>query len=129
SRIGATDCLIALSHDHGALFYCLPAECCATRLGDGGGTGCTTPQPAYAEGIFIPAPAATDVVHDPVTGILYITSGSQVLRFNVETQQFRLPLTLGGNLMGVDLSPDGTTLAVADGSYGGRDFSVDVNWV
>ena len=46
--------------------------------------------------------------------ILYITSGSSVLRYNLKTRKFLQPIALGGTLVGIDLSPDGKTLAVAD---------------
>ncbi len=79
--------------------------------------GLGSPHPIYAAGTFISAPSRRDIVHDPVRNILYITSGSEVLRYNLTTQQFLSPYQLGGNLMGIDLSPDNNTLAVADGTY------------
>jgi WD40 repeat protein len=74
-------------------------------------------QPVHAASTFIPAPNRRDMVHDPFRNVLYITSGSQVLRYNVETQQVLSPIELGGLLYGIDLSPDGNTLAVADYTY------------
>jgi hypothetical protein len=37
---------------------------------------------------FIPAPARVDMVHDAQRDILYITSGSQVLRYDVAFASF-----------------------------------------
>ncbi len=73
--------------------------------------------PAYADATFISAPNRADMVHDPMRNILYITSGSEVLRYNLTTQSFLPSFNLGGRLMGIDLSPDGNTLAVADATY------------
>lgn len=75
----------------------------------------STPPPANAP-TFISAPSRVDMVSDPVRRVLYITSGGQVLRYSLDTQQFLTPFALGGNLMGIDLSPDANTLAVADSS-------------
>ncbi len=69
---------------------------------------------ANADGSFISAPNRVDMVHDPIRNILYITSGGQVLQYDLKAQQFLTPFQLGGNLKGIDLSPDANTLAVAD---------------
>ena len=63
---------------------------------------------------LIPVTGAQDMVFDAPREMIYITSGTQVLRFDVATAKFLSPITLGGNLEGIDLSPDGMTLAVAD---------------
>jgi hypothetical protein len=65
---------------------------------------------------FIPAPNRKDLVHDAVRNVLYITAGTEVLRYSFSSNQFLPPFELGGNLYGIDLSPDGQTLAVADRS-------------
>jgi len=75
--------------------------------------------PACHGGTFIHAPNRVDMVHDPVRNILYITSGSDVLRYHLESQQFLTPFNLGGTLKGIDLSPDSRLLAVADDSFAG----------
>lgn len=72
---------------------------------------------AIAAGIFIPAPSRVDMVHDPVRKVIYISSGNEILRYDLSSQQFLLPFQLGGNLKGMDLSPDANTLAVADTTY------------
>ncbi|HEX6184705.1 MAG TPA: Ig-like domain-containing protein [Pyrinomonadaceae bacterium] len=69
---------------------------------------------AEAAGTFIPANGRVDVVHDSARDIVYITSGGSVLRYHLGTNSFQTPFNLGGNLAGLDLSPDGNTLVVAD---------------
>ena len=71
-------------------------------------------QSAFSAGTFISAPDRVDMVHDPSRNILYITSGADVLRYDLGTQQLLSPFPLGGDLKGIDLSPDGNTLAIAD---------------
>jgi hypothetical protein len=51
------------------------------------------------------------------SGLLYIsTSGGNILRYDTQTSSYLTPFNIGGSLRGIDLSPDGTTLAVADGT-------------
>ncbi len=50
--------------------------------------------PVHAEGTFISAPNRVDMVHDPIRNLLYITSGSQVLRYDLNAQQFLSPFDL-----------------------------------
>lgn len=69
---------------------------------------------ALAVGVLIPAPARVDMVHDARRGIIYISAGAQVLRYSTKYRQFRSPIVLGGQLGGLDLSPDGNTLVVTD---------------
>ncbi|MCE5263237.1 MAG: putative Ig domain-containing protein [Deltaproteobacteria bacterium] len=76
-------------------------------------------RPAYGAGTFISAPDRVDMVHDPSRNILYITSGTDVLVYQLDTKQFLAPFALGTTLRGIDLSPDGNTLAVADASSAG----------
>jgi hypothetical protein len=54
------------------------------------------------------------MVYDSGRDTVYITSGASVLRYQIGTNSFLTPFTLGGNLAGLDLSPDGNTLVVAD---------------
>ncbi|HKQ99742.1 MAG TPA: Ig-like domain-containing protein [Pyrinomonadaceae bacterium] len=72
------------------------------------------PQAAQAAGTLIPAPARVDMVYDSSRDVVYITSGSSVLRYQIGTNSFLSPFELGGTLSGIDLSPDGNTLVVAD---------------
>lgn len=71
---------------------------------------------AFARGRFISAPARIDIAYDDTRSILYISNGGQVLRYNISSKKFLRPFSLGGNLYGMDISPDGNTLAVADDS-------------
>jgi len=70
---------------------------------------------AKAVGFYIPALDRVDMVHDARSNILYISAGDSVLRYKVDSKDFLPPLVLGGDLRGIDLSPDQTLLAVADG--------------
>jgi len=65
---------------------------------------------------LIPEPNRVDMVYDAPRDILYITSGTNVLRYQLGSDSFLTPFRLSGNLMGIDLSPDGNTLMVADSS-------------
>jgi hypothetical protein len=69
---------------------------------------------AKASGTLIPAPSRVDMVYDSARDTVYITSGTSVLRYQIGTNSFLSPIELGGSLSGIDLSPDGNTLAVAD---------------
>ena len=69
---------------------------------------------AAAVGALIPAPARVDMVHDAARSTIYITEGGNVLRYHVPSGTFLTPIALGGQLSGIDISPDGATLAVAD---------------
>jgi hypothetical protein len=73
-------------------------------------------QSPNAVGVFIPAPYRTDMVHDPKRNILYISAGDSVLRYQMASKSFLPPLVLGGDLRGIDISPDNDLLAVADSS-------------
>ena len=77
---------------------------------------CSSSQIAVARGRFIPASARIDMVYDDVRGVLYITSAGTVLRYSTSSDSFVSPFVLGGELKGIDLSPDGNTLAIADGA-------------
>jgi hypothetical protein len=67
-----------------------------------------------ADAAFISAASRIDMVHDPLRNVLYISSGSSVLRYDLASKSFLTPVQLSGALKGIDLSPDGNTLAVAD---------------
>src|SRR5690606_4182602 len=71
-------------------------------------------------GRLISAPQRVDMVYDDFRGLVYITQGSQVLRYDLENESFLPPFNLvGGNLRGIDISDEGTTLAVADAGFPG----------
>src|SRR5207249_4636243 len=63
---------------------------------------------------LISAANRVDMVYDAGRDILYITSGSTVLRYQLASDSFLTPFQLSGSLMGIDLSPDGNTLIVAE---------------
>lgn len=68
-----------------------------------------------SDGAFISAPGRVDMVYDNKRDILYITSGNQVLRYRLATNSYLPPFDFAsGALSGLDLSPDGNTLAIAD---------------
>lgn len=79
---------------------------------------------AHALGTFIPAPGRVDVAYDEKRDIVYITSGSDLLRYQVEAGSFLPSVMIGGSLRGVDLSPDGNTLAVADSNFNSTELWV-----
>jgi hypothetical protein len=72
---------------------------------------------AQAVGVYIPASARVDMTHDSARNVIYISNGSQILRYDLGSASFLTPYGLGGSLSGIDLSPDGNTLAVADRAY------------
>ncbi|HEY3266367.1 MAG TPA: PEP-CTERM sorting domain-containing protein [Armatimonadota bacterium] len=65
-------------------------------------------------GTFVPAAGRRDMAYDQQRGVLYITSGADLLRYSVTSNAFLPSWSLGGSLAGIDLSPDGNRLAVAD---------------
>lgn len=85
------------------------------------------PSKLCAQTVYVPVANEQDFVYDPANSTLYITAGSSVDRYDVQTSQFLSPIVVNGGqsqLMGIDLSPDGTTLAVADKASG-----TTSNWI
>jgi len=70
--------------------------------------------PVAAIGTFVSVPNRSDMAFDADRGIIYISAGSQLQRFDVESGSLLSPIELSGDLRGLDISPDGSTLAVAD---------------
>ncbi|MDR3685501.1 MAG: carboxypeptidase regulatory-like domain-containing protein [Coriobacteriia bacterium] len=100
-----------LARSAGALVLCL-ALVASTHVGH-----------ALAQGAFVPAPARSDVAYDDSRGILYITDGDHIDRYDVAGGRLLTPFVVPGSILrGLDLSPDGKTIAVADQVYVG-DFS------
>lgn len=64
----------------------------------------------------VSASGASDMVYNDTTGILYIAAGDQVVRYDYLHGTYLSPFVVGGALRGIDLSPDGKTLAIADAS-------------
>lgn len=69
---------------------------------------------AAAVGTFIPATQRIDMVHDAKRGLVYISDGNYIRRYQLESQTFLEPVWMPGRVRGMDLSPDGNRLAVAD---------------
>src|SRR6185369_8311741 len=85
----------------------IPAFCAAMFF-------CSSEQ-IIAAGTFVPASSRVDMVYDSTRDILYITNGDSVLRYQLASNTFLSPFTMpGASLKGIDLSPDGTTLVIAD---------------
>ena len=78
----------------------------------------------FADGTFIAAANRTDMVYDGSRGIIYVANGTEVLRYGMGCGCTLDPITVGSNLEGIDLSPDGKTLAVADNSNDGSNVWV-----
>lgn len=72
---------------------------------------------AQAMGTFVPAASRSDMAYDDQRGLVYIASGDRVLRYRVADGTFLSPVVTGGSLRGLDVSPDGRSLAVADSSH------------
>lgn len=72
-------------------------------------------QKVDAAGTFISAPSRVDMVYDSARDIVYITNADSVLQYHLGSNSFLAPFAIpGANLGGIDLSPDGNTLVVAD---------------
>lgn len=58
-----------------------------------------------------------DVVYDGSRNVVYATTGGgQIQRYDVASGTLLTPWTIGGNLLGADITPDNAFLYVADGS-------------
>lgn len=80
---------------------------------------CLGSSAALAAVRFIPLTNRADVVYDDSRALLYVSAGDSVHRYDPETGAELAPVVLGGQLAGMDLSPDGNTLAVADATLNG----------
>ncbi len=69
---------------------------------------------AHADGVLINAANRTDMVYDHVRGLIYVANGSEIERYDVAHNYPLGPIVVGGSLKGLDISPDGKTLAIAD---------------
>lgn len=57
----------------------------------------------------------SDVAYDAHRGLIYMSDGNSILRYDVNAAAYLTPIVVaGGPLNGIDLSPDGHTLAAAD---------------
>jgi DNA-binding beta-propeller fold protein YncE len=74
--------------------------------------------PSDANAQFIGVSGRKDHVFDPVNRILYITTTSgTVERWHADTSTLLTPWTVGGELGGIDVTPDGATVLVADRTF------------
>lgn len=71
-----------------------------------------------ADAAFVAAPERIDIAYDATRQVLYIRGGSSLLRYDVAGKAFLAPVPVGGTTLGMDISPDGTTLAVANRAVG-----------
>lgn len=79
-------------------------------IGTGGNAAPRTPR-----SVFFALNGRVDMAHDSKRNLLYVsTSSGEVVRWNMETHAEDGRWTLGGNLGGLDISPDEDTLVVAD---------------
>lgn len=77
-----------------------------------------------AVGTFVPAAERRDMVYDDARDIMFITNNDRVLRYHVGSGTFLSPIVTGGYVEGIDLSPDGNTLVVADSIPNGNQAHV-----
>ncbi len=84
------------------------------------------PPPPTNSPTLISAANRVDMVYDAGRDIVYITGGNTVLRYQLASNSFLTPIQLSGNLMGLDISPDGNTLIVADSSASSSNVWVHV---
>ena len=70
---------------------------------------------ASAQAEYVSVPTRVDILHDEARDLLYIsTSTGSVLRYQLSSKTFLTPISIpSSSLGGIDLSPDGNTLAVA----------------
>lgn len=73
---------------------------------------------------LIPVDSFAGMVHDPYRDVVYLSSGTNVLRYDMLNKMSLPPIALSGNLRGLDVSPDGKWLVVAD-----NDGVTASNWV
>lgn len=81
---------------------------------------------ATAEVGFITDAKRVDTAYDTVHQVLYISGGDSVRRYDMVAKKFLKPVMLGGQTMGMDISPDGKLLAVANASRGLKKNFIDI---
>lgn len=74
---------------------------------------------------FIYAPGRADVAYDAAREVLYISGDSTLRRYDMRARSFLSPISIGGSTAGMDISPDGSTLAVANTAFGASQNHVD----
>lgn len=80
---------------------------------------CLSASSALAEYVPLSIRGTRDFVFDR-EGVLYVSTASgDILRYDTQAASFLAPFKIGSPLLGIDLSPDGKTLAVADSTRQG----------
>jgi hypothetical protein len=68
-----------------------------------------------------------DMVYDSARHLLYMTTGgAKILRYDMSTKAFLSPISVLGNLQGMDISADGSKFAVADAEVVNGNIFVDI---
>src|SRR5438132_10529762 len=76
----------------------------------------------HAQNTLIPLTTRRDMVFDPSGRYLYITTSDGLVRpYNISTGQLEIGYNLGGSLNGIDITPDGLFLLVAQNNVGGSE--------
>ena len=77
------------------------------------GYTCTEPKLGWVNQIDVNRPR--DIVFDDMRNLLYVsTEAGEIQRFNLSTNQFLSPITVGGSPHGMDIAADYSSLYVAD---------------
>jgi len=82
--------------------------------------------PALAEQGFVTASGRADIAFDTAASVLYISGTDELRRYDLKANAFLDPIKLGGRTWGMDISPDGKTLAVANTAFGSGSNYVDL---
>lgn len=90
--------------------------------------GCLAWGQAFADGTLIPASSVEDMVYDGSRGIIYISDQFEVLRYGLDCGCMLAPIQIPGGavIYGIDLSPNGQTLAVANDKTDSQNAWVDL---
>lgn len=87
--------------------------------------------PSASAQVLIPAPNRVEHVYDPTRNILFITTSTSVLRWDVASQSLLTPFNnIGSNLSDIDVTPDGQFAYVGErtaGATSGFVRKVDLN--
>lgn len=84
------------------------------------------PAITFANQGFIQADNRADIAFDVSKSVLYISGTSEIRRFDMNSNSFLNPIALGGTTLGMDISPDGNTLAVANSDYSNGKNYIDL---
>jgi hypothetical protein len=83
--------------------------------------------PAWSGAIgLVPAASRIDFAVDAPRHVLYISGTDQLLRYDLKAGVFLDPIELSGQTLGMDISPDGKFLAVANAVTNAAQSHVDI---